>query len=209
MRGKDLKTHEVSVAARVANIQRLTEAVADTLDLTNWHNFLNAVIGAGFRTSSLITSNTALMYAYALYLLGRKTYGVDVPLLQRLIGQWFMAVHLTGRYSGTAETRIEEDLARFEKVQTSVEFEATLRRIMAAVLTTDYWQLTLIDDLSKSGGKSPTMLAFFAAQNKLGAPALFSTKKVSELLDPVVRSKKSALERHHLFPQGSSWVSGS
>ena len=33
---------------------------------------------------------------------------------------------------------------------------------------------------------------------------LFSHKKVSDLLDPTVRARKNALERHHLFPR--AWL---
>jgi len=43
-----------------------------------------------------------------------------------------------------------------------------------------------------------------AAQNRLGAPALFSHKKVQHLLDPAIKAKKKALERHHLFPR--AWL---
>jgi hypothetical protein len=38
----------------------------------------------------------------------------------------------------------------------------------------------------------------------LGANGLFSKLKVSELLQDGLRSKKSALERHHLFPK--AWL---
>jgi hypothetical protein len=38
--------------------------------------------------------------------------------------------------------------------------------------------------------------------NLLDARALFSSIKVSELLDPAVKAHKSAVERHHLFPKG-------
>ena len=31
---------------------------------------------------------------------------------------------------------------------------------------------------------------------------LFSHKKVSDLIDPTLKTKKKALERHHLFPRG-------
>jgi hypothetical protein len=35
----------------------------------------------------------------------------------------------------------------------------------------------------------------------LGAPVLFSHKKVQDLLDPAIKTKKKTLERHHLFPR--------
>ena len=38
--------------------------------------------------------------------------------------------------------------------------------------------------------------------NLLDARVLFSKMKVSELLDPAMKARKSAIERHHLFPKG-------
>ena len=48
------------------------------------------------------------------------------------------------------------------------------------------------------------MFAYYAAQNKLQAPVLFSDKLVGELLDPSLKAKKKALETHHLFPR--AWL---
>jgi hypothetical protein len=55
--------------------------------------------------------------------------------------------------------------------------------------------------LESSSARNPELFAFVAAQNRLGAPVLFSHKKVSDLIDPVLRTKKKPLERHHLFPR--------
>jgi hypothetical protein len=38
----------------------------------------------------------------------------------------------------------------------------------------------------------------------LGAPVLFSHKKISDLIDPALKTKKKSLERHHLFPR--AWL---
>ena len=38
-------------------------------------------------------------------------------------------------------------------------------------------------------------------RTELGAPVLFSHKKIAELIDPALQTKKKALERHHLFPR--------
>jgi hypothetical protein len=48
------------------------------------------------------------------------------------------------------------------------------------------------------------LYAYYAAVNVLGANGLFSKLKVSDLLQEGLRSKKSALERHHLFPK--AWL---
>jgi hypothetical protein len=56
--------------------------------------------------------------------------------------------------------------------------------------------------LATSTARSPALNAYNAALNLLDARALFSNLKVSELLDPALRAKKSPVERHHLFAKG-------
>jgi hypothetical protein len=56
----------------------------------------------------------------------------------------------------------------------------------------------------KPSARNPELFAYIAAQNRLGAPVLFSHKSVSDLIDPALQMKKKALERHHLFPR--AWL---
>src|SRR6266508_10627 len=74
LRGKDLDTGVFSVERRDAQFQILQETQAEVLDLTHWHQFLSALIGAGFRSGEMISSQNALLYAYAFYLIGRLNY---------------------------------------------------------------------------------------------------------------------------------------
>lgn len=75
---------------------------------------------------------------------------------------------------------------------------------MASELTNDFWSITLPANLDSSSARNPELFAYVAAQNLLGAPVLFSHKKISDLLDPTVKAKKKSLERHHLFPR--AWL---
>ncbi len=68
-------------------------------------------------------------------------------------------------------------------------------------LTEDYWKITLPNDLATSAARSPSLFAYYAVLNLLDARGLFPNIKVSELLEAGIRSKKSALERHHLYPR--------
>ncbi|MHB0875972.1 MAG: GmrSD restriction endonuclease domain-containing protein, partial [Anaerolineae bacterium] len=58
------------------------------------------------------------------------------------------------------------------------------------------------NELATPSPRSPSLFAYYAALNLLGAKVLFSDVKVADLLDPSVHARKSALERHHLFPKG-------
>jgi hypothetical protein len=204
LRGKDLDTGEFSVERRDAQFGILRDAQSKVLDLTHWHQFLSCLTGAGFRSAEMISSQNTLLYSYAFYLIGKVRYRLQDKVLGRLIGRWFFACTLTGRYTGSPETIMDQDLNRLRDKKEPDEFIAALEEMMANELTGDFWTITLPANLDSSAARSPEMFAFVAAQNKLGAPVLFSHKKISDLLDPALRTKKKALERHHLFPR--AWL---
>jgi len=204
LRGKDMETDDVSPERRDAQFKVLQDAQADVLNLTHWHQFLSCVIGAGFRSAEMISSQNALLYSYAFYLIGRRRFGVAEHRLQRVIARWFFASSLTGRYTGSFETVLDSDLNRLKGAKDAEAFVAALEDMMATELTSDFWSVTLPAALESSSARSPELFAYVAAQNLLGAPVLFSHKKIQDLLDPSVRGTKKPLERHHLFPR--AWL---
>lgn len=204
LRGKDLDTGEFSAERRETQFKILQDSQAEVLNLTYWHQFLSSLIGAGFRSAEMISSQSALLYAYAFYMVGRKRFAVPEHQLQRLIGRWFFASSLTGRYTGSPETVMDGDLNRLKEAKDALGFAETLEGMMASELTNDFWTVTLPANLDSSSARNPELFAYVAAQNRLGAPVLFSHKKVPDLLDPAIKTKKKALERHHLFPR--AWL---
>lgn len=204
LRGKDMDTGEFSADKREAQFGILKQAQARVLDLTRWHQFMSALIGAGLRSSEMISSQNALLYAYAFYLIGRAQFSVPEHLLQKAIGRWFFFASLTGRYTSSPETVMDGDLNRLKAVSDAQGFVQMLDDLMAADLTNDFWAITLPADLESSSARNPQLFAYVAAQNRLNTPVLFSHKKVGELIDPALQSKKKALERHHLFPR--AWL---
>ncbi|MEO8202035.1 MAG: hypothetical protein ABI679_16000, partial [Gemmatimonadota bacterium] len=204
LRGKDLDTGIVSAAKRDEQFEVLKAAQQKVLDLTCWHQFLSALIGAGFRSSEMISSQNALLYAYAFYLIGKTRYKVPESQLQKIIGRWFFFVSLTGRYTSSPETIMDGDLNRLKLVPDTAAFVQTLDELIKAELTNDFWTTTLPAAMDSSSARNPELFAYVAAQNRLAAPVLFSHKKVSDLIDPTVKTKKKALERHHLFPR--AWL---
>ncbi|HLC41848.1 MAG TPA: DUF262 domain-containing protein [Methylomirabilota bacterium] len=204
LRGKDLETGEFSSERRDVQFKVLQDAQADVLNLTDWHQFLSCLIGAGFRSAEMISSQNALLYAYAFYLIGRKRFALVEHRLQKLIGRWFFASSLTGRYTGSPETVMDGDLNRLKEAKDGESFASILEEMMANELTNDFWTVTLPANLDSSSARNPELFAYVAAQNRLGAPVLFSHKKVQDLLDPAIKTKKKALERHHLYPR--AWL---
>jgi hypothetical protein len=204
LRGKDLETEQFSDGQRDRQFALLREAQAQVLDLTHWHHFFTVLVEAGYRGAEQISSDNTLMYAYALYLIGKLRFGVSAYDLGRVIGRWFTFASMTGRYTGSYETRFESDLAFLRDVTDAAGFTAVLERIMADIMTHDYWATTLPSELETSSANSPLLFAFLAAQNKLSAPVLFSRKKVADLFDPMLRVKMKSTNKHHLFPK--AWL---
>lgn len=201
LRGKDLDTGQFSPERRDEQFAILMKAQAQVLDIGAWHEFWKAVLRAGFRDSSMISSQTNLVYSYALFLIGRHDYGMQPYELRELIARWLYMTALTGRYSGSSETVMEADLARLRTATSAEEFGAILTNQITSTLTDDYWTITLPSDLTTAGARSPYVLAYYAALSLLSARVLFSKLRVPELFDPALKSTRAAIERHHLFPK--------
>ncbi|HPO88084.1 MAG TPA: DUF262 domain-containing protein [Methanothrix sp.] len=201
LRGKDLQTKQFSDEQRERQFAVLRESQAYVLDLQNWHEFFKVLKCSGYSSSQFISSQMAVLYAYALWLIGKRDFHVDPHHLREIMARWFFMTTLTGRYTGSPESRMEQDLALLRDAQTADDFERVLNQQIEAVLTRDYWEVTLPNELETAAARNTGQFAYYAALCLLDAPVLYSKMKVSDLLDSSTKAKKSALERHHLFPR--------
>lgn len=208
LRGKDLATKEVTDANRDKNFAILAEAQAKVLDLTNWWEFLKGIHEAGYLNSSMLMSKNSLIYSYLVFLVGRCRHGIDWKILRNAIARWFFVAALTSRYTNSPESRVEKDLRLFEEAQTGDQFLATLDSQIQLAVPTDFWTHTLPSLLNWSGVNIPALYAYFAALNVLDAKALFSTLPMHRLLEGGISGRRSAVERHHLFPRKFLEASG-
>ncbi len=202
LRGKDLETEQFSDDRRVAQFDKLKDAQARTLNVQHWHDFMNCIRMAGFRSGKMISSNNNLLFSYMLYLIGRTEYKVEEFTLRKVISQWFFMSAVTGRFTGSPESAMEFDMARLRDTTQPDEFVERLQQVCDVTLTNDFWDVTLPNDLATSSPRSPSLFAYNAALVLLDAPVLFSNAKMAELLDPAIQANRSAIERHHLFPKG-------
>jgi hypothetical protein len=204
LRGKDLESGDFSSERREKQFLNLQIAQTKVLNIVNWHEFIKSIKQAGFARHDYISSDNNLLYAYIFFLIGREDIKMDLYDLKKLIAKWFFMCSITGRYTGSPETAMESDLARLRGIDSPEQFKKVLNEIIEGQLTNDFWSLTLPLDLSTSSSTSPSLYAYYAAQYIIGANGLFSKLKISDLLQEGLRSKKSALERHHLFPK--AWL---
>ena len=201
LRGKDLQTRQFSVEQRERQFAVLREAQAYTLDLQNWHEFFKVLKRAGYPSDQLISSQMAVLYTYAMWLIGKRDLAVDLYRLREVIARWFFMTALTGRYTGSPESRMEQDLALLRDINTAEALVKVLDQQIDAVLTRDYWEVTLPNELETAAARNTGQFAYYAVLCLFGARVLYSKLKVADLLDPSTKAKKAAVERHHLFPR--------
>lgn len=200
IRGRDMETGEFSEELRTQQFDKLKLNLPTILDNTNWQSFLKILIGGGYKDEELISSKSAVLYSYIIYLIGKQNFNTQNHELQRIIGRWFVMSSLTGRYSSSPETAFEKDLNRIKEFNPD-GFISGLEKIIGENLTNDFWDITLVGQMETSSARSPEANAFYAALNKLGSPVLFSRKLVGDLYDPSLKIKKKRLEKHHIFPR--------
>ena len=189
---------------REKELAAIKEAQAHALKSTNWDDFLRCLAMAGFRSKKMVTSQNTILYSYALWLIGLTRYKVERARLRHLMAKWFFMSQTTGRYTNSPETRIEEDLRRFEHLnpEDADGFVAVLDQVMETVFTADYWAIQLPEDFITSiASNSPAYQAYVASLVLLEAD-LFALPggKVRDWLDPTTATAKN-VETHHLFPK--------
>ena len=167
----------------------------------NQSDFILTLQMAGFRSSKMISSRTAIIYCYTFYLIGKKVFGIGSFALSTLISRWFFMELVTGRYTASPESAMERDLADIRDFTTADQLVQWMETTICTEFTDDFWNITLPNRMDTSSATSPYQFAYYASLNLLHAKGLFSNKKITDLLDPAHKANKSAVERHHLFPK--------
>jgi hypothetical protein len=202
LKGRDAKSGADNPDKRDEQFGLMQKGQKTALNLANWHYFLSGLNIAGYRSGKMISSDTAIIYSYVLFLIGLRDFKIEKADIRQAIAEFFFMAALTGRYTSSPESRFESDLATLGSLKNGREYLSKLREICSTGLTSDYWTITLPSQLATSAAVSPSLNAYHASLVVLDAYALFSPMKISEALDPSIIGTKSALERHHLFPKG-------
>lgn len=140
LRGRDAQTGVDNPSRRAGQFALMQEGQKHVLNLTNWHHFLSSLTLAGYRGERMISSQSAIIFSYVLYLIGTTAYVVDKSKVRQAIAEFFFMAALTGRYTSSPETRFEADLGLLRNLSDGDSFLAKLREISATTLTSDYWQ---------------------------------------------------------------------
>lgn len=182
------RTYEDSIAE--TSYQKLSDGLLAFVNQTNYQRFLMIVQSAGIIDPKLISSKNSLNFAYALYLKLRDDKLPEAEI-QHYVKRWLIFSLLIGRYSGSSESFIDEDIK-----QISVKgIEAYLHQMEQAHLGEGFWDYRLANDLESSSTNNNAYNVYLAAQCYLNAPAFLSKNmKISSLIE-------QRGDIHHLFPR--------
>lgn len=202
LRGRDPRTREIKPELMEAELGKFKAGQQQAVRPLHWDEFLKCLERAGFRSAEMITSDNTVLYTYVLWLIGRVEHEIPIDELREVVARWFFVAQLTGRYTNSPETQIQDELTRLDQViaPDPKAFVAELEAMMAAAVPPDWWSVTLIDNLVTSSVKSPVFVAYVAALNILDADVLLSNLRVRDWINPARRPMRG-IEKHHLFPK--------
>lgn len=201
LRGKDLKTGEITQDVRQDNLRIFKEALDEVTNLNNWHAFMNIFASAGYLKGNLVASSNAVVFSYVLYLIGKYDYKVPSLKLQKIICKWIFMSTITGFYTRSTESDVEKQFADLRDVSNADEFVAYLNAVIANKFTDDYFEYSLPAELNSSSATSPAWYGYIAAINVLGTPMLFSTAPLSQYFVLGTSGDKNSVDKHHIFPK--------
>ena len=205
LKGDDLKTRGLKADTMRQNFDTLKAKLPAVMDVNNWHEFLKAIMNAGYLSEAMILSMNAVYYTYAMYLIARDKFNAPNNANKDLAALWFFYAEMTSLYSNSPESVAESHLNAIARLLTLEDYRDFIVSRVCERLTDDYFSITLpgSEDLAKSGPGNNAWFAYSASLNILGVRPLFSRTSlpVSAFSQPGVDGTKKALEKHHLFPK--------
>ena len=188
--GRNFDTRQYEESIVEESFSRLKKSVLRFMNETHFKRFIMIVRSAGFIDSSMIGSQNALNFAYILYLALRDG-GESNEEIERQVRRWFVLSVLTGRYSGSPETRFGQDISRIH----SEGIASYADNVVRGELSDAFWESSLPQAMNTSSGTSAYFKLFQASQVKMGDLGFLSRDITARELVEV----KSDV--HHVFPR--------
>jgi hypothetical protein len=188
--GRNFEERSYEDAIVQASYAKLSEGLLQFVNQTHYQRFLMTLQSAGIIDAKLISSKNSINFAYALYLKLREDKLPEAEI-QHYVKRWLILSLLIGRYSGSAETYIDEDIKQISQKGIA----AYLSQMEQAHLDAGFWDYRLANDLESSSTNNNAYNVYLAAQCYLNTPAFLSKNmKISSLIE-------QRGDIHHLFPK--------
>jgi len=206
LRGADFeKKGVVDEDLRDQRFDILKTKLPDVLNVHTWHEFLKSILNAGYLSSELILSQTAVFYSYAFYLIAKHRFAASDNENMHLTSLWFFYALLVSLYAGSFESTMESHLNAINELHSIDEYKSFIIGRVKERMTNDYFDITLTgsEGLAVSGKGNNAWNAYVASLNILNAKILFSKSNIllSKFFEPGTDGNRKSLEKHHLFPK--------
>ena len=188
--GRNFETRSYEGSIAEASYAKLSEGLSAFVNQTNYQRFVMIIKSTGLISKKLISSQNSLNFAYALYLKLRED-GMGEAESQGYVRRWMVMSMFIGRYSGSAESRIDEDIKQIN----DKGIAAYLIQMEQANLGPGFWDFGIINDLETSSVNNNAYNLYLAAQVNNNAVAFLSKNmKISALIE-------QRGDVHHIFPK--------
>lgn len=188
--GRNFETRDYEEKIAEESYRKLHEGVLKFVNKTNYDRYMMILNSAGIIDSSLIRSDNALNFGYALFILLRDK-GVDSNKIETIVRKWIVLSVLTGRYSGSPESMFDYDIKRFNLNDP----EGYLKSVELGQLSEAYWDHILPERLNTSVSSSPYFKLYLMAQVHSHDKG-FLSKDIS--IEALIANRGDI---HHLFPK--------
>ncbi|PNW26937.1 GmrSD restriction endonuclease domain-containing protein [Formosa algae] len=187
-RNFEARTYEGEIAECSYNM--LSEGLMGFVNQTSYQRFVMLVKSAGLISQKLISSKNSLNFAYALYL-KLKDQNMPESEIQHYVKRWLVMSLLIGRYSGSVESMIDEDIKQINEKGVKLY----LKQMEQNHLGQGFWEFALVNQLESSSTNNNAYNVYLAAQCYNNAPAFLSkSMKISSLIE-------QRGDIHHIFPK--------
>lgn len=188
--GRNFETRDYEEEIAEESYRKLNEGVLKFVNKTNYDRYMMILNSAGIIDSSLIRSDNALNFGYALFILLRDK-GIDSNKIETIVRKWLVLSVLTGRYSGSPESMFDYDIKRFNLNDP----EEYLKSVELGQLSDAYWDHILPERLNTSVSSSPYFKLYLMAQ-VYSHDKGFLSKDIS--IEALIANRGDI---HHLFPK--------
>ncbi len=187
-RNFETRTYEAEIAEN--SYRMLSEGLKDFVNQTNYQRFIMLVESTGLIHNKLISSKNSLNFSYTLYLKLRKE-GMPESEVQQYVKRWLVMSLLIGRYSGSSESMIDEDIKQINEKG----IETYLNQMEQNYLGDGFWDFGLISDLETTSVNNNAYNVYLAAQCNANTTAFLSkSMKINSLIE-------QRGDIHHIFPK--------
>src|SRR5690606_4253350 len=188
--GRNFETRSYEAEISEKSYKLLSDGLIDFANQTNYQRFLMIIKSTGLISDKLISSKNSLNFSYSLYLKLRND-GMPETEVQYYVKRWLIMSLLIGRYSGSAESRIDEDIKKVNEKGVA----SYLEHMEQNYLGEGFWDFGLVSDLETSSVNNNAYNVYLAAQCNNNANAFLSkSMKISSLIE-------QRGDIHHIFPK--------